>query len=106
MDNAKGLSALSYLSIFFAPFLVPIVIFFASKDELIRHHSKRALISHIIPIVLGLILFISFLITAYSADQLVSDFVTYGFIISVIGYIVVSFGILIWNLVQAIKVLR
>lgn len=106
MDNTKGLHALSYLSAFFAPFLFPIIIYFVSKEESIRYHSKRALISHIIPIVLGIVLFLAFFITASTADQLVGDFVTYSFIIGFIVYVVLTCAILIWNLVQAVKVLR
>lgn len=106
MEQSKGINALSYLSAFFAPFVVPIIIYFVSKEADVRHHAKRAFISHIIPIVLGLVLFFTFLATAYTANQLVSDTVTYGFIAAFIGYGIVTFALLIWNIVQAIKVLR
>lgn len=106
MEQSKGINALSYLSAFFAPFVVPIIIYFVTKESDVRRHAKRALISHIIPIVLGVILFFSFLFTAYTADQLVGDTVTYGFIAAFIGYIILTFALLIWNVVQAIKVLR
>lgn len=106
MEQSKGINALSYLSAFFAPFIVPIIIYFAAKDLAIRHHAKRALISHLIPVVLGIILFLAFLTTASTADQLVGDAVTYGFIAAFVGYVILTFALLIWNIVQAIKVLR
>lgn len=106
MNQSKGINALSYLSIFFAPFIIPIIIYFVAKEADVRRHAKRALISHVIPIVLGIILFISFLVTAETAEQLVSNVVTYGFIAAFIGYLILTFVLLIWNLVQAIKVLR
>ncbi|MER1986765.1 MAG: DUF4870 domain-containing protein [Solibacillus sp.] len=106
MDQSKGINALSYLSAFFAPFIVPIIIYFVAKETEVRRHAKRALISHLVPVVLGIILFISFLVTANAATQLVSDTVTYGYIAAFIGYIILTFALLIWNVVQAIKVLR
>ena len=57
MENQKVLSAFSYLSVFIAPFVVPLVVYFVSKDSEVKRHSIRALISHLIPLVLGFIFF-------------------------------------------------
>lgn len=108
MDNSKGLSAIGYLSIFFAPFVVPLFIFFASKEQAVRDHAKRAFISHLIPFILGLIFLIFFVSSAF----FVSNTIPYNentFMLTVILFIfflLLSFAIAIWNLVQAIKVLR
>ena len=56
MIQSKGLSAVSYLSYFFAPFILPIIILFITKEDFVKRHSKRAIISHLIPVVLGITL--------------------------------------------------
>jgi hypothetical protein len=107
MDQSKGLSALGYLSFFFAPFIVPIVLFFVSKEELVRHHAKRALIAHIIPIILGIIFVIVFFGSAFMVTlDSTGDSFFLVFIIAFIIYAILTFILAIWNLVQAIKVLR
>lgn len=110
MENQKFLSALSYLSIFFAPFIVPLVVYFISKDREVKRHSIRALMSHLIPVAIGIVFFIifvfstvSFSFTNPSGDDpsfLIIWFV--GFAI----YLLVSLGIVIWNIVQAVRVVR
>ena len=60
MIQSKGLSAVSYLSYFFAPFILPIIILFITKEDFVKRHSKRAIISHLIPVVLGITLAIFF----------------------------------------------
>ncbi|MEG0385352.1 DUF4870 domain-containing protein [Solibacillus cecembensis] len=108
MDNSKGLSAIGYLSIFFAPFIVPLLIFIVSKDTAVRFHAKRAFISHLVPFVLG-ILFLAFFV---SSSLFVSNAFSFNDssilvpIIIFILYLLLSFTISIWNLVQAIKVMR
>lgn len=108
MDKSKGLSAIAYLSIFFAPFIVPVFLFFASKEQMIRAHAKRAFISHLIPIILGIFFLLFFFGSAFYASNTTffdgnTIFMTAIFFIL---YLLLSFGIAIWNLVQAIKVLR
>lgn len=106
--NTKGLNALSYFSIFFAPFLLPIIIFFVSQDKAVRYHAKRALLSHLIPVALGFIIAIVTIISIFvvgpdptSATTMIS------FTYIIIGLFVIgSLFILIWNVIQGIKVLR
>lgn len=110
MENQKILSAFSYLSIFFAPFIVPVVVYFVSKDSEVKRHSIRALMSHLIPVVIGIIFFIIFIFSTVSFSStnpnggdpsfLIIWFV--GFAI----YLLVSLGIVIWNIVQAVRVVR
>lgn len=108
MDYNKGLSALSYLSGFFAPLIVPILILVATKDKDVRYHSKRALFSHLIPVVLGVFFAIFAFFTMFTLnDSATTDhtlFIT--FIVVSILYGIVAFAIAIWNLVQGIKVLQ
>ena len=111
LDQSKGLSALSYLSYFFAPFIVPIIVFFITKEDFVKRHSKRAIISHLIPVVLGIIFAIFFFVSALSwetnnTDIYIGDIFASSFFIFFIIFMVITFIIAIWNLVQAIKVLR
>ncbi|MEK4427086.1 hypothetical protein [Solibacillus sp. FSL K6-1523] len=108
MDNSKGLSAIGYLSIFFAPFIVPLFIFLVSKEQVVRSHAKRAFISHSVPFVLGIIFLLLFVSASFFALYTTS-FNGNTFLLSAIIfilYLLLFISIAIWNLVQAIKVLR
>ncbi|AYC30828.1 DUF4870 domain-containing protein [Paenisporosarcina cavernae] len=114
MENSRILSALCYFSVFFAPFLLPIIVFFITPDELVKHHAKRSLISHLIPIALGIFGAIGFSLlfagVSYAGDAGYSGS-GIGFaaglpIIMVLLYGILSLVILIWNVVQGIKVLQ
>ncbi|MEK5331213.1 MULTISPECIES: DUF4870 domain-containing protein [unclassified Lysinibacillus] len=110
MENPKILSAFSYLSIFFAPFIVPLIVYFVSKDSDVKRHSIKALISHLIPFVFGIIFFIVFIFSTMSLNTfdpssngntfIIIWFVSFGI------YLLVSLGIVIWNIVQAVRVIR
>ena len=110
MENQKVLSAFSYLSIFFAPFIVPVIVYFVSKDSEVKRHSIRALMSHLIPVVIGIVFFIIFIFSTMSfnvydpstGDQTFLIIWLAGFAI----YLLVSLGIVIWNIVQAVRVIR
>ncbi|SMF89326.1 protein of unknown function [Paenibacillus uliginis N3/975] len=90
------LSSLSYFSIFFAPFILPIIVWIVAKDAYVEKHAKRALLSHLFPVIAAIVL----MIMAINAGS-------YG---AVIGYVflfgVIYFGAFVYNVVQGIKVLR
>ncbi|KKO54312.1 DUF4870 domain-containing protein [Paenibacillus sp. DMB20] len=90
------LSSLSYFSIFFAPFILPILVWILSNDRYVEKHAKLALISHLFPVAAGILLFIM----AVSAGS-------FG---AVIGYVilfaVIYFGSFVYNVVKGIQVLR
>ncbi|MDR0266961.1 DUF4870 domain-containing protein [Paenibacillus sp.] len=90
------LSALSYFSIFFAPFIFPIIVWIASNDSYVAMHSKRALISHILPFVAA----VPLLILTFGADNPGS---VLGYVIL---FIIIYFGTFIYNIVKGIQVLR
>ena len=113
MDQSKGLSAINYLSFYFVPFVFPLIVFFISKEPFVKHHAKRAFVSHLIPIIFGIIFAIVFVVSIFSvesriySDELSSgDIFTGPFLITLASFIIVTVIIAIWNLVQAIKVLR
>jgi len=106
LDNSKALSALNYFSVFFAPFIVPIIIYFISPDPEVKRHSIRALLSHVIPFILGIILVVTLFIVGVFSMQVNGDNVLATWVLLVLGYGLLYLAIIIWNVVQGIKVLR
>ena len=107
METNKILSSLSYFSILFAPFLLPIIVYFVSEDREVKYHAKRSLISHIFPVILTVILFFSLFLNIFSIP---ADGTSLGPIvlpiILMLLYMLVYGILLIWNIIQGIKVLR
>lgn len=61
--EVKGMKILIHASTWFAPILVPLIIFFVAKQEDIKSLSIQALIFHIVmTILIGISFFFSFLI--------------------------------------------
>lgn len=90
------LSSLSYFSIFFAPFLLPLIVWIVAQDNYVRGHAKKALFSHVFPF-LALIPLLIFMFNANHTS-------------SIIGYVILFFiiyvAVFIYNIYQGIKVLR
>lgn len=104
MDQTnKLLASLNYFSVFFAPFLLPIVMYFVVDHREVKEHAKKALLSHIIPFIslLGVIVLFLFSIGATSSQEGML-FASFGgfLLVGLINIIVV-----IWNIVKGIKLL-
>ncbi|KZE83500.1 hypothetical protein AV654_07955 [Paenibacillus elgii] len=95
MDTRKLIASLCYFSIFFAGFLVPVVVYFVTNDSWVREHAKKALLSHLLPF-LSLIFFLIIWIATIS----VSSTIFLG-VVSLILYFIV----MIWNVIKGIQVL-
>lgn len=95
MKDYRLISSLSYFSIFFAAFIFPLAVYFIVQDEEVKYHAKRALFSHLIPLLTILILLASIFTFSYSPVNMV---------IFVIVVAIINFAILIWNIVQGIKI--
>ncbi|WP_341300471.1 DUF4870 domain-containing protein [Lysinibacillus sp. FSL H8-0500] len=106
MENPKILSAFSYLSIFFAPFIVPLIVYLVAKDHDVKSHAIRALISHLIPVLFGILFFIVFIFSTFSLDPASGNTFLIIWLVSFAIYTIVSIGIVIWNIVQAVRVIR
>lgn len=108
--ESKGLSALSYLSFYFAPFILPFIIFIVTKDDAVKGHSKKAFISQLIPILSGILYMIYFFTSVLSWNDTltlsIQDFFISSHFIGFLLLVVITFILAIWNLAQAIKVLR
>ncbi|WP_377887717.1 DUF4870 domain-containing protein [Alkalihalobacillus sp. R86527] len=96
MSVEKVMSSLCYFSVFFAPFLFPIIVFFVMRDEEVTYHAKRAVFSHLLPFASVIIAFIAI----------------FGLDIGIVVFLsFIVFGLLnvivfIWNIVKGIQVLR
>ena len=107
METNKILSSLSYFSILFAPFILPVIVYFVSEDREVKYHAKRSLISHIFPVILTVILFFTLFFNIYSIP---TDGTSMGPlvlpVILMLLYMLVYGILLVWNIIQGIKVLR
>ncbi|ANA81387.1 DUF4870 domain-containing protein [Paenibacillus glucanolyticus] len=90
------LSSLSYFSIFFAPFLLPLIVWILSPDAYVAKHARRALFSHVFPVI--------------AAIPMIYMAVTSGSFGSIIGYLIlfgiIYFGAFVYNIIMGIQVLR
>ncbi|MFS0655202.1 hypothetical protein [Bacillus sp. 179-C3.3 HS] len=97
------IASICYFSVFFMPFIVPIVSYFVVDQQETKRHAKRAFWSHLLPVAAFFILIfgaVPLLIITQSLIPvmivfILSFLVAIGFLISVI-----------WNIVQGIKVLQ
>jgi hypothetical protein len=97
MKNEKAIALICYLSILFLPLILPIIVFIFSKEK-VRYHAKRALISHIIPVLPLLpMVYHRFFNIFMDASPIILLFVF---------YLVISVVTVIWNVLQGIKVIR
>lgn len=100
MEDNKALSSLSYLSVCFAPVLLPFIVLLASSNETVKKHVKSSLISQLIPIVFLPFMFFSFFTSAVAFDEfpvlMIVLFILHG---------ITSLIVFIWNIVKGIKVL-
>ncbi|MBD7908619.1 DUF4870 domain-containing protein [Sporosarcina gallistercoris] len=121
MDNSKLLSSLSYFSVFFAPLLLPFIVWMVADNQDVKHHSKRALISHLIPTVLlvaaSLISFFQFFSIRQTSNEFLrttsmsAPFNSIGFwgaapILFMMLYSFLFVIVLVWNVVQGVKVFK
>ncbi|MFC7371041.1 DUF4870 domain-containing protein [Fictibacillus iocasae] len=95
-NTAKIISSLCYFSIFFAPFLFPVVVYFVSEDNEVTEHARKSFMSHIFPAIaipLGIIIVFE---SGYSTGSIILSALLFG---------ILSLIVAIWNIVKGIKVL-
>jgi uncharacterized membrane protein len=104
VDTDKVLAALSYFSVLFAGIIFPIIVYFVTTNSNVKSHAKKALFSHLIPLipipVVGLIFIIGILSDV--GQMMYSAFLFIGVGLSIILSVVV----LIWNIIKGVKVLQ
>ena len=111
--NNKLVSALCYFSVFIFPLLLPFVIYLVIDDSEVKHHAKRALISHLVPVILLISGVVIFSFSMFSIDNRMSTIINGGFdfwsvapFIFTLLYSLLFLIILIWNVFQGVKMLR
>lgn len=106
MENNKIISALCYVSLLFAPFLLPVIVYFVIKDKQVQYHAKRAFLSHSIPTALSILLAIFGFIGMFSINyENMNGFAIMMFVLMAV-YFVITLIVIVWNLVQAYRVFR
>ncbi|QGQ48068.1 DUF4870 domain-containing protein [Metabacillus sediminilitoris] len=104
MDKTnKLIASLNYFSVFFAPFLLPIAIYFIVDHNEVKQHAKKAIVSHIVPFIsvvamIGIVVFSGF--SNLSEGAFLTVFFGSFLVVGIINIIVV-----IWNIVKGIKLL-
>lgn|SRR5699024_5796092 len=101
MNGNKVLASLSYFSIFFAPFLLPIIIYIIGERD-VKNHAKKAFFSHIIPTI---IIFGGVLLSGILGVGGFEHY-TFGIIAACIIGGLVAIYYFIWNIVKGIQVLQ
>ena len=101
METRKVLSGLSYFSIFFAGFIFPFIVWLASSDTVTKQHAKKALLSHLIPVIP--MIFMVFTIV-YEAVNFQNELPVLT-IISIVVTAIVWLVVVIYNLIKGVKVL-
>lgn len=103
ISNRRLLSSLNYFSIFFAPFVFPLITIFVGETD-IKIHGKQAFLSHCIPVALYAVLMTLFYLSAYisGAAEPNSIFVVTG----VVFLMTISLSVIVWNIIRGIKVLK
>jgi hypothetical protein len=115
MTNNKLLAALCYFSVFFAPFLLPGIVYFITDDREVKHHAKRSLVSHLVPVVLLIAAFIIYSFSMISVtsniDGMLSQDIGFSFwqltpILFMLIYGLLFLTIVVWNVVQGVKLMK
>ena len=79
---------------------MPIIVFLLSKDKEVRDHSKKALISHLIPFVSAIFAFILLFGSFFTNNEFaIGGTFFFGFIL----VIIVNVAVVIYNIYKAIK---
>ncbi len=112
MPSNKVLAGVSYFSVFFAPLLIPVIIYFVSDNREVRFHAKRSFISHLIPAALLIIAFLAITFSMLSFNGFSSETPsTFHFwqlapVIFMFVYGLLLLFVMVWNVFQGIKVLK
>lgn len=102
-SNRRLLSSLNYFSLFFAPVVFPLITMIAGTAD-IKKHGKRALISHLFPVPMYAIMLMIIQLLLYV--EIIQQESSILEISGIIFVMLTLLGVVIWNVVQGVKVLR
>ncbi|MBY7141545.1 DUF4870 domain-containing protein [Virgibacillus sp. NKC19-3] len=98
--NNNVLASLNYFGIFFAPFLFPLVMMLVTKDDKVRFHAKRAILSHsLILIIIIVVMGLSTIFYLFHPAKLTAGVLVIGYLVAS----VISVILFIWNVVQGVE---
>lgn len=98
-STQKILASCCYFSIFVAPFLFPIIVYFVVPYNDVKSHAKRAFISHLLPFFCLFIVFL--LVFVMNTPEQMGMIV----LIAMLLFGLVNLLIFIWNIVKGVQVL-
>ncbi|MBL4955005.1 DUF4870 domain-containing protein [Neobacillus sp. YIM B02564] len=101
METRKVLSGLCYFSIFFAGFIFPLIVLLASSDIETKQHAKKAMLSHLIPVIPMIFMVFAIIYEAINIQAELPVWTIISIVITAIVWIVV----VIWNIIKGVKVL-
>ncbi|PAK99828.1 hypothetical protein B8W96_09650 [Lentilactobacillus parakefiri] len=100
----KLVNSLSYLSIIFAPFIFPFIVWLISDNNRDMHDTARhAFILHLIPVVLTILTFLIAGISGVVSEK--AAFTGFLFLALIALVALVDLGMFIYNLYLGIKIL-
>ncbi|HET7626947.1 MAG TPA: hypothetical protein VFK44_01045 [Bacillales bacterium] len=94
MNLNAVLASLCYLSVFFAPFLFPIIVYFVVESPDVKQAAKLSFLSHLIPLASIPVLFFYTMASGFHWSSIVVSIIIYGLI---------SLVVFIWNVVRGIQ---
>lgn len=100
----KLLSSVCYFSVFFAPFIFPIIIWILS-DKPTSTHAKNSLVYHIYPYIFGIISFLLAIIANGETIFNVNSTATVVINIFAIAFVLLAIYYVLYNIYAGIKVL-
>jgi hypothetical protein len=100
METRKVLSGLCYFSIFFAGIVFPLVVMFASKDDVTKNHAKKAFLSHLIPLIpVPVMIFAVF----FDFNTINNEGIPVFTLVTAGIMVLVSIIVTIWNVIKGVK---
>ncbi|MDT3766117.1 DUF4870 domain-containing protein [Priestia filamentosa] len=100
MKGNNILSSLCYFSIFFAPFLFPLIVYFMASKE-VKVHAKKSLCLHLFPYII--------LVVGLAGTGLRGisgwDQIGIGFAVTYVAFIIIGVYFFFWNIVKGVKIL-
>ncbi|WP_088809390.1 MULTISPECIES: DUF4870 domain-containing protein [Listeria] len=103
MNNHRIVNALSYFSILFAPILVPLFIWVFGEARDVKHHSKVALFTHILPTIGVFLTFCILSLVAVSTDSSHTvGFVAFGVVVTLV---ILTATLFLFNIIQGVRML-
>lgn len=98
-STQKILASCCYFSIFFAPLLFPIIVYFVVPHEDVKSHAKKAFISHLLPF------FCLFLVFLFVFVMNTPEQIGVLVLVAMLLFGLVNLVIFIWNIVKGVQVL-